>query len=124
MANDAGDEQPHSGLNKVYYACFTRPVKPLAELEAHLEEHKAYLGVIEKRGGMFAAGPLLNADGRYDGNGLIVYRTKTREEARALADGDPFHALGLRTYDLFPWQVNEGSFELRLLYSAGTFELG
>jgi hypothetical protein len=46
---------------------------------------------------------------------------KTREEAQELADSDPFNARGLRRYELLLWQVNEGSFEVRLPFSAGKF---
>jgi uncharacterized protein len=118
-----GIDTTHAGLQKLYFACFTRPAKALAELEANLDDHKAYLGGLEERGKLFAAGPLLSG-ASYDGTGLIVYRAADLAEARALADGDPFHARGLRTYDLWPWQVNEGSFEATLLYSTGRFRIG
>jgi uncharacterized protein len=100
------------------------PIRPLAEIEEHLDSHKDYLSDLERKGKLFAAGPLLGEGARYDGNGLIVFRAKTREEAYELADNDPFHASGLRHYELFPWQVNEGSLEVRLLFSAGTFTFG
>ncbi|QQN62319.1 hypothetical protein JIR23_22415 [Bradyrhizobium diazoefficiens] len=47
----------HAGLQKLYFACLTRPVRPLAELEEHLNSHKAYLSVLERDGKLFAAGP-------------------------------------------------------------------
>nr|WP_246751931.1 YciI family protein [Bradyrhizobium diazoefficiens] len=53
-----------------------------------------------------------------------MFRAKTREEAQQLADNDPFHATGLRRYELFPWQVNEGSLDVRLLFSTGKFDIG
>jgi uncharacterized protein len=118
-----GIDATHAGLQKLYFACFTQPAKPLAELEAKLDDHKAYLGRLEEQGKLFAAGPLLSG-GSYDGTGLIVYRAANLAEAQGLADGDPFHALGLRTYALWPWQVNEGSFEATLLYSTGRFRIG
>lgn len=117
-----GIDATHAGLQKLYFACFTRPLKPLAELEANLDDHKAYLGRLEQQGKLFAAGPLLSG-ASYDGTGLIVYRAADRAEAQRLADGDPFHARGLRGYDLWPWQVNEGSFEAVLEYSTGRFRI-
>jgi uncharacterized protein len=117
-------DETHAGLQKLYFVCVTRPARPLVELEQHLDSHKAYLSGLERDGMLLAAGPLLGEEARYDGNGLIVFRAKTREEAQQLADNDPFHARGLRRYELFPWQVNEGSFEVRLLFSAGKFEIG
>jgi uncharacterized protein len=117
-------DETHDGLQKLYFVCLTRPARPLAELEEHLGSHKAYLSSLERDGKLLMAGPLLGDGARYDGNGLIVFRAKTREEAQGLADNDPFHARGLRRYELLPWQVNEGSFEVRLLLSAGKFDLG
>jgi uncharacterized protein len=117
-------DETHDGLQKLYFVCLTRPARPLAELEEHLGSHKAYLLGLERDGKLLAAGPLLGEGARYDGNGLIVFRAQTREEARELADNDPFHVRGLRRYELLPWQVNEGSFEVRLLFSAGKFDLG
>lgn len=115
-------DETHEGLQKLYFVCLTRPVRTLDELQAHLSDHKAYLAGLERDGRLLAAGPLLGEGARYDGNGLIVFRVKTREEAEALADGDPFHLRGMRRYELFPWQVNEGSVEVRLLFSTGTFD--
>jgi uncharacterized protein len=117
-------DETHDGLQKLYFVCLTRPARPLAELEEHLSSHKAYLSGLERDGRLLAAGPLLGEGARYDGNGLIVFRAKTREEALELADNDPFHARGLRRYELFPWQVNEGGFEVRLLFSTGKFDIG
>jgi uncharacterized protein YciI len=113
----------HWGLNKLYFACCTEPATPLAELEPHVEEHTRYLVGLEKQGSLFAAGPLLDQNDQYNGVGLIVLRATSRDEARALADSDPLHARGLRTYRLVPWQVNEGRFVVRVDYSDGTFQL-
>jgi uncharacterized protein YciI len=62
---------------------------------------------------------MLDDDYRFAGPGLLVLRAKSFAEARAVADADPFHARGIRTYRLVPWQVNEGSIELRLTLSDG-----
>lgn len=47
---------------------------------------------------------------------MIIYRAATLEDARALADGDPMHATGARTYEMRKWLVNEGrlDFSIRL----------
>jgi hypothetical protein len=54
---------------------------------------------------------------------VLVLRARSLAEARAIFDVDPFHALGLRTYQLWPWQVNEGSFELRVSLSGANADL-
>ena len=49
--------------------------------------------------------------------GLIVIRAKDFAEATAIADSDPFHKAGLRSYTLRRWTVNEGSYSVRVNYS-------
>lgn len=121
--NTGGVDETHGGLQKLYFVCFSNPARPPAELEADLEDHKAYLSKLEREGKLLAAGPLLGDDAKYDGTGLLVYRVSLRKEAETIAQNDPFHAKGLRTYTLKPWQVNEGSFDIRLLFSERRFAL-
>ena len=65
---------------------------------------------------MFAAGPLSQEDGTRYG-GMFVLRANSFEEARAIADADPLHKAGLRSYTLMRWTVNEGSYSVRVNYS-------
>jgi len=46
------------------------------------------------------------------GVGLIIYRAESLDAARALADADPMHQSGARTYVLRRWMINEGSLNL------------
>jgi uncharacterized protein YciI len=78
--------------------------KTLPYLQAHLE-HQVRL---EKEGVMFGAGPLRNADGSRADLGLIIVRAAGAEEARRIADSDPMHQAGVRTYTLHEWTLNEG----------------
>lgn len=73
-------------------------------LQAHLD-HQVRL---EKQGVMFGAGPLRNPDGSRADLGLIVIRADGAEEARRIADSDPMHQAGVRTYTLHEWTLNEG----------------
>lgn len=50
------------------------------------------------------------------GEGMFVLRADSLAAARAFADAEPFQAAGVRTYELFPWQVNEGGFQLRVRF--------
>ena len=43
------------------------------------------------------------------GGGLIVYRAGSLDEARALAEADPMHRDGKRSFTLRRWLINEGS---------------
>jgi hypothetical protein len=42
------------------------------------------------------------------GDGLLIFRAETEEEARALAASDPIHKGGFRTFELLQWELHEG----------------
>ena len=83
--------------------------------------HGQYQYMLEDTGVMFAAGPVFAADGSWEG-GMIVIRADNEEEARRIADGDPFHASGLRRYTLQRWMVNEGQIRVKINYSTGRYD--
>ena len=86
-------------------------------MKSILPRHLAYQAEMEAAGKLFLAGPMSDATGeQMQGAGLIIYRAETMDDARALADNDPMHAEGARSYTLRKWLVNEGSpsFETRL----------
>ena len=121
MAN--ADQQHHdltkNFLRKELYVIVTTPVVPREELDKLLPQHLAHQIKLEKQGIMFAAGPLAAEDGARVG-GMIVIRADSFAAARAIADSDPYHSAGLRTYTLTKWTVNEGSYGLRVNYSDQT----
>ena len=83
---------------------------PPEELQAVLPSHLAYQKETEAAGKLFLAGPMSDLTGeQMQGTGLIIYRAGSLDEARAIADADPMHAEGKRTYTLRKWLVNEGS---------------
>jgi len=83
-----------------------------------MEQHIRYQLKLERDGIMFAAGPIFGADAqRPDGNGLIVIRADDAYQARTIADADPMHASGARSYRLRQWLVNEGSFTVTVPFS-------
>jgi len=57
------------------------------------------------------------------GMGLIIYRADSLEEACALAEGDPMHISGARSFVLRRWLINEGSFTLQVGLSSGAVKL-
>lgn len=92
------------------YVVETTPCAPSEELQAVLPEHLQYQKEMEAAGKLFLAGPLSDLTGEeMQGAGLIVYRAGSMDDARAIADGDPMHARGKRTYSIRKWLVNEGS---------------
>ena len=48
---------------------------------------------------------------------MAVLRCKNIEEARAIAEADPFHVSGVRSYTVRPWQMNEGVIKLEVTNS-------
>jgi uncharacterized protein YciI len=103
-------------LGRQLYVIHTVPKVSREELDAMLPAHLEHQIKLEKSGVMFAAGPMANPDGTPAG-GLIVIRAKDFAEATAIADSDPFHKAGLRSYTLRRWTVNEGSYAVRVNYS-------
>ena len=94
---------------------------PLATPEQRMEilpRHLAYQKELEAAGSLFLAGPLSDETGEeMSGGGLIVYRAETLEDARAIADADPMHKEGGRSYTIRKWLVNEGSLTLKVAFS-------
>lgn len=110
------DEVHKKFLGKNFFVIVTTPTAPREKLEPLIPAHLANQVRLEKEGVMFAAGPLTNEDGTRHG-GMFVIRAGSFEEARAIADADPLHKAGLRSYSLRRWTVNEGSYGLRINYS-------
>ncbi len=104
------------------YAIFTRPANGLGPVMEKLDEHLEYQISMEKNGILFAAGPFWTDDEQqWRGEGMVVVRAQSLDEARAIADKDPMHASGARTFEVRPWLINEGTLTLRLNHSTKTF---
>ena len=85
---------------------------------ANIEEHLKFQVELEREGVMFAAGPMWTDDEQsWEGEGLVVVRAETREAAIAIAERDPMHTSGARSFHVRPWLINEGSVTVRLDYS-------
>lgn len=111
-------------LQKQLYAIFTTPTNGLGPVFASIEEHLKYQVQIESEGILFAAGPLWTDDGQsWQGEGLVVVRAASREEAVAVAERDPMHRSGARRFTVRPWLINEGSLTLHLDYSTQRFTI-
>lgn len=114
-------------LRKRLFVSFVRPVRPLDEELAQqisdlLPAHWEWLFAQEAQGRVFAGGPFLADDlESYPGDGMIVYRAETLQEAREIAVGDPIVVAGLRTVDVRPWELNEGRLRISITFSDGTY---
>jgi len=69
------------------------------------EGHMAHLEAMWKAGKLVLAGPLAD-DG--DWRGVLIYRTKTLEEAQRLANDDPAVKAGRLVVTMHPWMVERG----------------
>lgn len=110
-------------LRKKLYVLLTKPSVPPEKLKPFLSAHLEYMIGLEKRGLVFASGPLSDGEGPPTGQGLTVLRAKSAAEARALAEGDPFFVNGLRTFELKEWTVMEGALSLRVNLSDQSIEV-
>ena len=113
----------HAALGLVHYAVMSEFTDKEGDRVAVRDEHLAYQGRLEAEGRLFCAGPLLKEDGDLAGIGLIIYKAASLDEARKIAEGDPFHKSGLRTYKIWPWKINEGGIDLKIRFAAGLFDV-
>lgn len=104
-------------LQKDLYVIFTRPVAPREEIMKMLPQHLERQVELEKQGILFAAGPMEPEDDSKPRTGMIIVRADSFEHANEIAMGDPFHAAGLREFDIWNWSMNEGSFTVTINYS-------
>ena len=101
------------------YIVETTPAKGPEELQATLPHHLAYQKEMEEQGKLFLAGPVSDPSGEHmQGTGMIIYRASSMEDAKSIANNDPMHSQGVRTYTLRKWLVNEGSLSLSVALSA------
>jgi uncharacterized protein YciI len=110
-------------LRKKLYVLISKPLVPPEKLKPLLATHLDYMVDLEKRGVLFASGPLTEPDGAPSGHGLTVLRVKDAAEARRIAQAEPFFAQGLRSFELKEWTVMEGMLGVRVNLSDQSVEV-
>jgi uncharacterized protein len=92
------DQQDDDRSEDKYYLIFLNliPAKTLSPEVVNL--HAAHLAELDKAEKLVLAGPIPERAG-----GLIVLRTKSLAEARAIAEEDPMIRSGFQTYELGTW---------------------
>lgn len=107
------------------YVVETRPASSPEDVKTNLPAHLEYQRELEVRGSLVLAGPVSDASGEaMEGAGLIIYRAPSMAKAKALADDDPMHKSGARSYTLRKWLVNEGNLTINVGLSTGKATLG
>lgn len=86
----------------MYAIAILRYRRPLEEIVAATDEHRAWLRTLKEEGVLLASGPMDPRTG-----GMLLLRVDDADPHRALdrvRDGDPFWKLGLAHYELIPWK--------------------
>jgi len=107
-------------LRKKLYVFLSKGGTSPERLKERLPAHLEFMIDLEKRGILFASGPL---DGGARGDGLTIVRAASLEEAKQVAAGDPFVVQGLRSFEVREWTVMEGSFGIKVNFSDQSLEL-
>jgi uncharacterized protein YciI len=90
----------------MYALIIVRYRRPLPDIEAVTEAHRAYLKALQEKGILLASGPM---EPRFGGLWLVrVQDEDPLTDLEALKAGDPFHQHGLANYELIPWKVMQG----------------
>ena len=110
-------------LRRKFYAVISQPSSAPEKLKPLLPAHLEYMIGLEKRGLLFASGPLSDGAGPPSGAGLTILRAASAEEAPSLAEADPFVANGVRTFDIKEWTIMEGSLGLKVNLSDQSIEV-
>lgn len=118
------DAKQRGALALELYVVNSEPAAEPEILKQHLPAHLAYQAEQEKLGNLVMAGPLSDATGELmQGVGMIIYRAESLEAANALAENDPMHSSGTRTFSIRRWLVNEGSLTVNVKLSAQSVTL-
>jgi uncharacterized protein YciI len=111
-------------LQKQMYVYFTTPAGGMGPVMENLEAHLEYQIEIERKGIMFGAGPHWTEDEKaWEGDGMVIVRADSLAEARKIAEADPMHSSGARTFTVRPWLMNEGTLTIKISYSDGSREV-
>lgn len=109
--------------SKHFFVVMSTPGERPDDLPRHVPSHIDYMVKLEKQGALFMAGPFLDASGKPAPSGMWILRASSREEAAALAAGDPFHSSGARAFRIEEWQPHQGRIGMSVDLSDGSSRL-
>ena len=110
-------------LRKKLYVVLSKGGAAPEKIAEHLPQHLEYMIGLEKKGVLFASGPLADAEGKTRGDGLTILRAANADEARSIASTDPFVVSKLRSFEVREWTVMEGSLGLKVNFSDQSLEI-
>lgn len=94
----------------MYAIAILRYRRPLEEVTAAVDAHRAYLRTLKDQGILVASGPAQPRNG-----GMLILRVPDDDIVPALdrvRDNDPYYQRGLAQYELIPWAPTIGKDEL------------
>lgn len=101
----------------MYAIAIVRYRRPIEEVVAGTEPHRAYLRQLKAEGTLLAAGPM---DPRYGGIFLLkVSDDNAQRDLDAIRDADPFYQQHIAQYELLCWNVVMGKDELDRIATPG-----
>ncbi len=106
------------------YVIHTFPENGMGPVMENIGPHLEYQARMEAEGVYVAAGPHWADDEEsWEGEGMIVVRAKNLADARKIAEADPMHSSGARSFRVRPWLINEGTITVKVNFAAGTHEV-
>lgn len=101
----------------------TKPAGDMELVKATLPDHLAYQRDMQAAGSLFLAGPVSDASGEnMNAEGMVIYRAENMEAARKIAEGDPMHSTGARTFEIRKWLINEGNLNFSIFLAGQSVE--
>lgn len=82
-----------------HYAAILRMLDP-EKNQTFRPQHLAYLGELEKQGKIYAKGRFTDGAG-----GMVIYLAESLEEAKEMAEKDPYVIEGVRKLELHQWEI-------------------
>ena len=110
-------------LRKKLYVILSKGNASPDQIGALLPQHLEFMIGLERKGVLFASGPLSAAAGAPAGDGLTILRAENADEARAIAATDPFVVNKLRTFEVREWTLMEGSFGVKVNFSDQSIDI-
>ncbi len=77
-------------------------VKPLEQVDTHIEAHKAFLDQYYTRGKFLASGPKVPRTG-----GVILAHCESRQEIDRIIAEDPFYQAGVAEYEVIEFVASQ-----------------
>lgn len=105
------------------YAAISKTVRSADEVFPFVPEHLEYMLELEKNRVLFASGPFVQP-GVLVGSGLTILRAQDLSQAKGYLDEEPLIKRGLRTYEIWQWELREGYLNTGIRLGTGqyTFE--